>query len=94
MGRFLGSLGASAEFCSAVVSVDLPSSDVAGVVFRSLEPETRVSVGWRSRVRVGVRGRVLVLRFEADDASALRAVLNSYLRWVAMLMKALGCLGD
>lgn len=86
-------MGASAEVCNAIVSVDLPSSDVAGVVFRSLEPETRVLVGWRSRVRIGVRGRVLVLRFEAEDTSALRAVLNSYLRWVAMLVKALGCLG-
>jgi len=89
----LGKLGASTEFCSAVVSVDLPSSDVAGIIFRSLEPETRVSAGWRSKVWIDVTGRDLVLRFEADDTSTLRAVLNSYLRWVAMLLRTLTCLG-
>jgi len=82
----------SSEFCSAVVSLDLPSHSFAGIVSRSIEPETRVSVGFKSRVQVGISGRTLVLRFETEDTSALRAVVNSYLRWVAMLVEALGCL--
>ena len=32
-------------------------------------------------MRVSGRGRSLVLRIEAEDTGALRAALNSYLRW-------------
>jgi len=79
-----------AESCSAIFFIDLTSPDVAWAIFRSLEPETRVLAGMRSRVRVVTRRRVLILRFEAKDVSALRAALNSYLRWVNMLVKVLG----
>ena len=82
----------SPESCSAVVSVDLPSHSFAEIVSRSIEPETRVSVGFKSKVQVGIKGLTLVLCFETEDTSALRAVVNSYLRWVAMLVEALGCL--
>lgn len=38
----------------------------------------------RSRVSVGIEGEALVLRVEARDTPALRAALNSYLRWAAL----------
>jgi KEOPS complex subunit Pcc1 len=41
----------------------------------------------RSQVAVGFEGDALVLRVEARDTSALRAALNSYLRWAALALE-------
>jgi len=52
----------------------------AGVVYRSLRPETGRDV---PKARVAMRsapGR-LTLTIDADDTGALRAAVNSYLRW-------------
>ena len=52
----------------------------AGVVYEALRPETGREV---PKARVAMRpgpGR-LTLTIDADDTSALRAAVNSYLRW-------------
>lgn len=41
----------------------------------------------RCRVAVGLEGDQLVLRMEARDTAALRAALNSYLRWAALALE-------
>ncbi|MFB0567853.1 MAG: KEOPS complex subunit Pcc1 [Candidatus Bathyarchaeia archaeon] len=48
-------------------------------------PETEKPLTSRSRVQVRGEGKVLTLVFEARDTSALRAVTNSYLRWIALV---------
>ena len=52
----------------------------AKVVYESLRPEAGRDVP-KARVSLrAVRGRV-TLTIDADDTSALRAAVNSYLRW-------------
>ncbi len=52
----------------------------AGVVYEALQPETGRDVP-KARVSMrSARGR-LTLTIDADDTSALRAAVNSYLRW-------------
>ena len=52
----------------------------AKVVYESLRPEAGRDVP-KARVSLrAVRGRV-TLRIDAEDTSALRAAVNSYLRW-------------
>ncbi len=41
----------------------------------------------RSWMAAGLEGDALVLRVEARDTSALRAALNSYLRWAALALE-------
>ena len=43
----------------------------------------------RSRVSLGLKGRALVLRVDADDVVALRASLNTYLRLLSVVMAGL-----
>jgi len=61
----------------AVVTVRGPE---AGVMRRSLAPEAGREIP-RSRVAVRGEGEVAEIVVEAEDTSALRAALNSYLRW-------------
>ncbi len=52
----------------------------AGIVREALAPEAGRDLP-RTTVRVSGRGGSVVLRIEAEDTGALRAALNSYLRW-------------
>lgn len=74
---------------SAVVSVDLSSRSRAEAVLAALRPEFEKPPTMRCRVRAKVEGRSLSLSFEATDTSALRAAMNSYLRWIATLNRTL-----
>ncbi len=67
-----------------VVCLDFPSEAQLKIVFKALEPETRVSLT-RSRAQIKSEGKRLELSFEATDTSALRATVNSYLRWIALI---------
>lgn len=68
-----------------VVRLDFPSEERLKIVLDALKPETRSTVSPRSRVKVEGMGSSLILNFEATDTSALRAAVNSYLRWVCLV---------
>jgi KEOPS complex subunit Pcc1 len=52
----------------------------ADVVARALSPELSESVP-RTSVSVEARDGTVIIKVEADDHTALRAALNSYIRW-------------
>jgi KEOPS complex subunit Pcc1 len=51
------------------------------VIAGSLSPELGERIP-RTSVTVGRHGEELVVKIEADDQTALRAALNSYIRWM------------
>jgi KEOPS complex subunit Pcc1 len=57
------------------------------LVARALSPEGRQEVP-RTRVRVEPQGDSVTLTVEAEDVNALRAAMNSYLRWMGVAMEA------
>ncbi|MFA5895371.1 MAG: KEOPS complex subunit Pcc1 [Thermoplasmata archaeon] len=61
----------------ATIHLDGPE---APVIREALAPEAGRDVP-KARVRVLGTARRVSLLFEADDTSALRAAVNSYLRW-------------
>lgn len=67
----------------AEIAIELGSRRRVGAVYLALKPETKRSIGPRSRVKISREGRTLRLTVSAKDANALRAALNSYLRWVS-----------
>lgn len=69
----------------AVVRLRFQSKDHLNTVLKALKPETEKPLTSRSRVQIKGEGKVLALIFEARDTSALRAVTNSYLRWIALV---------
>jgi len=63
--------------CKAELEVQTDHPDV---VVNALSPELNERIP-RTKVEVrGAEGKVLI-RIEADDQTALRAALNSYIRW-------------
>ncbi len=69
----------------AVVHIELSSKRLVEVLLKSILPETRKPSTSRSTVSVEGRDRRFTIRAEAEDTSALRAALNSYLRWVILV---------
>jgi len=65
--------------------VKFPREEDAEAAYVALEPEIGHSRRFRARIRRD--GCIIVIDVDADDLSALRAALNSYLRWVAMIEK-------
>jgi len=53
----------------------------ADVVAAALSPELAEKIP-RTQVSIGRKGDQVVVRIEADDKNALRAALNSYIRWM------------
>lgn len=73
----------------AEVTIGLPG-DLVNVVEGSLAPEVERPTSDRSYVDVSVEEGVLRIRIEASDVAALRAAINSYLRWVSAILDVVG----
>ncbi len=66
---------------NAVVLIDLDPNLLESIQL-ALEPEAKTPSSDRSSTSISVSDNQLVLKTDANDVSALRANLNSYLRWV------------
>jgi tRNA threonylcarbamoyladenosine modification (KEOPS) complex Pcc1 subunit len=62
------------------ISADLEES-ISKIVLESLLPELSRAVS-RTQVNISKSGTGIILKISADDSSALRAAINSYLRWL------------
>ncbi len=60
--------------------VDL--GEASEIILGALAPEAESPSSTRSRVDLRSIGEDLVMSFDAEDTVALRASMNSYLRWV------------
>jgi len=78
----------------AIVRLKFDSEKYLENVFRALEPETRSSPTRRVKVEIGRENDFLVLSFLAKDATALRAALNAYLRWIGTTLSILDFLDN
>lgn len=75
------------------VVVPVPDERSLGVVLDALGPEVRVRVTPRSRVSLAERDGAILLVVRAKDTVALRASVNSYLRWIGAVLRVLRVLG-
>ncbi len=66
--------------CRADLTVD---TDHASVVAGALSPELAERIP-RTRISVSSSDRCVQVNIEADDQTALRAALNSYVRWTSV----------
>ncbi len=70
---------------TVVIRLELPSQRFLKILLKALSPETKKPVTSRSKVSIEGEKKTLVIRIEAKDTSALRATMNSYLRWVTLV---------
>ncbi|MCF3652586.1 MAG: CTAG/PCC1 family protein [Aigarchaeota archaeon] len=69
------------------------SKQEAETIYRALLPEARDIPSRRVSVEVGVEGEKLILRAYAMDPVALRAALNSFIRFIDACLQSIRSLG-
>ncbi|MEM2272987.1 MAG: KEOPS complex subunit Pcc1 [Candidatus Bathyarchaeia archaeon] len=69
----------------ATLRIKYPSEREADVVYKAIQPETKVVLRYRTRINITRSGKRIILTFEAKDTTALRASVNSYLSWIISL---------
>jgi len=79
--------------CTVRVEFTCKGVQLADAIERSVRPELLRPPTSRSRVSMTREGETVRMTFEALDISALRAALNSYLRWVSAVESVLRTLG-
>ena len=71
---------------STEITLHFRSKKLLEMVLKALKPETKMHpFTRRSKVKVTSKQKSLILNFEAEDTSALRASINSYLRWIMVI---------
>ena len=65
----------------ATVKINISSDKHLVSILKALKPETK-KLGNRSKVNIHKDGSFIILTVEAKDTVALRATLNTYLRWI------------
>lgn len=68
---------------TATIEVSLPSANLAKTMYRALKPELD------ARTQISVEDNIIILNLEADTITALRALTNSYLRWMITVRKTM-----
>jgi len=68
-------------------------SDAGRLLREALSPETQRTIP-RTKVKIGGRGKHVTIDIEAADVNALRAAINSYLRWVTVGLGTAGIASD
>ena len=59
------------------------------IILNSLKPEILNPASHRSRAKLYTENGMVILQIEANDSTALRASLNSYLRWINSILNVL-----
>lgn len=77
--------GGTVESADAEIIVEA-SEELVDILLGALKPEAERPSSHRSSVSMDAEGRRLTIRVTASDIAALRAALNSYLRWAEAVL--------
>jgi tRNA threonylcarbamoyladenosine modification (KEOPS) complex Pcc1 subunit len=72
----------------AQLAIVMAEEREASMTYLALKPETLRAIG-ESEVALSVHDKTLLVDFTAETISRLRALINSYLRWVTMISRTL-----
>jgi len=86
-------MGCRSAKARGVYVARFPSEEVARVVYESIRPEAAATPTKRARVRVFLEGSLVKVEVVASDLTALRALTNSFLRFLACSYNTLAELG-
>ncbi|MEM2908111.1 MAG: KEOPS complex subunit Pcc1 [Candidatus Hadarchaeales archaeon] len=82
-----------ARGASAKVELVFDSEEKAKAIHSSLKLEEELPESARCKVEVARRKNVLFIEIDARDTAALRAALNSFLRWTMVARDAIEAVG-
>ncbi len=75
-----------------VLELDFPDERVAESIYKALEVEIKSSSGRKADLSAELKGKYISIRIASTTSSSMRAVANSYLRWIYSMTETLGVL--
>jgi tRNA threonylcarbamoyladenosine modification (KEOPS) complex Pcc1 subunit len=83
---------AHSDVVVATVRIKTPEG-MPEIINESLAPEVERPTSERSKVNVSIDDGMVTISIEASDVAALRAAINSYLRWVGAILDVVETVG-
>jgi len=74
---------------NSIIEIPLESERIAKILYSALLPETESIPSERATTTVSVKGSSLIIEIVANDLTAMRAALNSYIAWISACMKTI-----
>ncbi len=74
---------------NSILEIPLESERIAEILYSALLPETESIPSERATTSVSVKGSSLIVEIVANDLTAMRAALNSYIAWISACMKTI-----
>lgn len=78
---------------SSLLKFDFEDEGRASALFASIIPEVKHTKPGIAKVSIKKEGGSILLKIEASSVAALRALLNSYIRWLSTSLEVME-LGD
>ena len=72
--------------------IEISSHDVM-ICYGALKPEEGILPGGRASANVSVKDNKLIIEIGARDITALRAAVNSFIRWYIAIIRCIGEVG-
>lgn len=76
-----------------LLELDFPDKRIAESIYKALQVEIKSSSGRKADISAEQKGKYITIRIAASTSSSMRAVTNSYLRWIYSISETLGVLG-
>jgi tRNA threonylcarbamoyladenosine modification (KEOPS) complex Pcc1 subunit len=71
----------------ASLKIGFQSKKELKAILDGLRPELQHPAGKKARARISMRGKSLLIYFEASNSTSLRAIFSSYLRLLAASLR-------
>lgn len=78
----------SCQQYSATITVKTRKRDLSRILFLSFKPESEEK-GKGFSIELSMEGEKLIIRLSAKSLSRLRAIINSYLRWIKSISEVI-----
>lgn len=75
-----------------LLELDFPDERVAESIYKALEVEIRSSSKRKADLSAELKGKYISIRIASTTSSSMRAIANSYLRWIYSMSETLGVL--
>ncbi len=76
-----------------LLELDFPDERVASAIYKALDVEIKSSSSRKADLSARLKGRYITIKIASPTSSSLRAITNSYLRWIYSMSETLGVLG-
>ena len=79
---------------NSILEIPLESERMANILYSALLPETESIPSERATTNVSVKGSSLIIEIVANDLTAMRAALNSYVAWISACMRTIDSINE